>query len=535
MEKGRMNRLGAKRGLLFTGRKQLERCLVTAASALVVAVAVATAAVSAVAADSAGAAPEPQQETTPVDVLLAFDTTASMRESLERARTEGVAIVKDIVEILPGTRLGVVSFRDFQNPAGEYEVLQPLTVSREEAEAGLQKLRTARNPIPHNGLAESYNLLFRNSYSDATLGWRTDSRKIVVVFGDAEPYGAGASGIEGCVDKRKDPHGLDTATELAAMRDAKRTLVMIRQVSSATSVTLDCYRSLAARAYVGGSAADVSASGFGTRVTELVARAYAPVSLAPDRRFALRGGTIGFTVSLRNPNDETVILDELSITLPPRFSYRRRTTTGAGEPARNGQILTWPLHRSLAPGARAAIHVVAAAPRAVSKRDHVAGATATVTGANGLSVLARVAAPGVRVGAPARRISFSMQGADRPGSGARAVRGSGGSTRGRAARSLLQFSSRGRVVAVRVTGVAALRLGSPSVLRVTGTVVAARRMPGCPRGASVVATLTDSNALHGDGRVSDRIVARLPGACAGAAGTWANAGGATARVTVGLS
>jgi hypothetical protein len=73
------------------------------------------------------------------------------------------------------------------------------------------------------------------------------------------------------------------------------------------------------------------------------------------------------------------------------------------------------------------------------------------------------------------------------------------------------------------------------VLRVIGTVVAARRMPGCPRGASVVAILTDSNALHGDGRVSDRIVARLPGACASAAGTWANAGGATARVTVGLS
>ena len=525
-----------KGGLVFGIKRRHPRGLRTACSSLILAVAVAMTALSATAADGSGDAPDTQQATTPVDVVLAFDTTASMKESLERARSEGVALLQDIIAVLPGTRLGVVSFRDYMNPAGEYEVLQPLTPDRAATEAALKKLKTARNPIPGNGLAESYNLAFHNSYSDETLGWRADSRKVLLVFGDAEPYGAGASAIEGCADKRKDPHGLDTATELAAMREAKRTLIMIRQVSPATSVTLECYQSLVRRAYDGGTAADGSGPGLAEHVTELVSRAYAPVALTPDRRLALRGGTIGFTVSLRNPNDQTIMLDELSITLPPRFSYRSRTTTGAGEPARKGQTLAWPLRRSLAPGARAAVHVVAAAPRSASARAHIARAAATVTSPNGESVIARGAAPSVRVGSVARRVSFSVRATDRPVSASRGARGSGSSAlHGRVAKSVLRFSARGRVVDVRVKRLDVVRLGSPSVLRLSGTVVAARRISGCAIGAAAVVTLTDSNALRSDGRVSDRVVARLSGACGRAGGTWANTGLASTSVVIGVS
>ena len=44
---------------------------------------------------------------------------------------------------------------------------------------------------------EAYNLVFQNS-SDPATGWRANSRKLVVVIGDAEPHGAGTAGFGGC-------------------------------------------------------------------------------------------------------------------------------------------------------------------------------------------------------------------------------------------------------------------------------------------------------------------------------------------------
>ena len=34
-----------------------------------------------------------------------------------------------------------------------------------------------------------YNLVFHKSYADATIGWRTGTRKFVVVISDAQPHG----------------------------------------------------------------------------------------------------------------------------------------------------------------------------------------------------------------------------------------------------------------------------------------------------------------------------------------------------------
>jgi hypothetical protein len=107
-------------------------------------------------------------------------------------------------------------------------------------------------PSGGNDYPEAYNLVFQKS-TDAATGWRTGSRKLVVVIGDAEPHGAGTDGFAGCADHSADPHALSTKTVLAGMRAAQRTLIMVRQAATA-STSLQCYQSLAAAGYTGGAA-----------------------------------------------------------------------------------------------------------------------------------------------------------------------------------------------------------------------------------------------------------------------------------------
>jgi hypothetical protein len=148
------------------------------------------------------------------------------------------------------------------------------------------RIKTAYNPSPDNGPAESYNLAFRKSYSDERMGWRPDARRIVLVLGDAEPNGAGTEGLPGCRDRSRDPEGLSTRQELANMRATKRTLIMVREPSSEVSVSVQCYESLASGAYAGGLAEDAGEDLVST-IVELIQGAYAPLTLKPDLRAAV--------------------------------------------------------------------------------------------------------------------------------------------------------------------------------------------------------------------------------------------------------
>src|SRR6476646_2247147 len=168
---------------------------------------------------------------TPVDVEIAIDGTESMATAVAQAKTQGAQALSNLAALLPDTRFGIVVFRDHGNPAGEYQLLQPLTSDVGQADAALNRVTTHFNPSPNNGLAESYNLAFEQSYSDARMGWRPSARKIVVVLGDAEPNAAGTDGMPGCKDHSRDPEGLSTPHVLANMRANQLTLIMIRELS----------------------------------------------------------------------------------------------------------------------------------------------------------------------------------------------------------------------------------------------------------------------------------------------------------------
>jgi hypothetical protein len=71
---------------------------------------------------------------------------------------------------------------------------------------------------------------------------------------------------------------LNTATDLAGMATAGRTLVMIREVDGADSTSLACYSGLAAAAFSGGAAVDSGGSGLAAQIVTLINAAFANVN-----------------------------------------------------------------------------------------------------------------------------------------------------------------------------------------------------------------------------------------------------------------
>jgi lysophospholipase L1-like esterase len=160
-------------------------------------------------------------------------------------------------------RFAIVQFRDHTDSL-EYVVEQAFTADINLAQLAVARLNVAEgedNP-------EAYNLVF-NRARNPRLGWRKGSRRLLVVIGDAEPRGAGTAGIPGCRDTSADPRGYNTATELAKLKRARITLLMVLQTSSRSSAAIECYRSLAAGAYSGGGA---FAGGSGSDVAAAINR-----------------------------------------------------------------------------------------------------------------------------------------------------------------------------------------------------------------------------------------------------------------------
>jgi hypothetical protein len=185
-----------------------------------------------------------------LDIEIAIDTTSSMGASIAQAQADSKRLVEQVQSRYPGALFAVVQFKDSTDDP-EYQLLQPMTDDATKVDAAIDTLR----PAGGQDYPEAYNLVFQNSTTDPATGWRPNSRKLVVVIGDAEPHGAGTAGFAGCADTSADPHGLNTASVLASMKAAQRTLIMVRQAATA-STSLQCYESLAAAAFAGGAARD---------------------------------------------------------------------------------------------------------------------------------------------------------------------------------------------------------------------------------------------------------------------------------------
>jgi hypothetical protein len=510
----------------------------SAASICIVAAAALVAPFSGGTAGGALAKAPPQTPVEPeaqIDIELAFDTTASMGPSIERAKWDGASIMERVRDALPDTRFAVVSFRDYGNPSGDYEVLQPMTADLPAVQAAFTKLRPARNPSPLNTSAEEYNLVLHKSYTDAGIDWRSRARKVVVVIGDAQPHGAGTSGLRGCTDTSVDHYGLNTADVLAGMRAAERTLVMIRQSSPETTASLGCYEAMAERAYVGGATRNGGDADLANPILALIQSAVAPVTLGPDLGIALPGGSAGYTATVSNPNAFALSLRSVRVALPAGFRHRSDSSTGVlSSDAGARTKVSRPIERVIRPSEKVSVHFTVSAPKrrgrfaaqAVVQLQLPGGHEITSTGRASLRITPRprtlvVAARAQRPVQPSGAVALSgaVRIAFRPG--ARTLR-AGRLLAGR----LVLRSGPGRSLALRVRSFRIVAFGSPTVLRLKLEVERVRGMPGCSPRSSGSAILVDNQRFNATGLRRDTVVTRFSVNCRIGSGRWLNLGGA---------
>jgi hypothetical protein len=476
--------------------------------------------------DAAAAAPTaaPAQ----LDVEIAVDGTGSMGKVLAQTERDATGALQGVTALLPNTHFAVVVFRDFNNPAGEYELLQQMTSDRAQVGHALSRIKTSSNPTRGNGSAESYNLAFHKSYSDPAIGWRPEARKVVVVLGDAEPNGAGTAGLPGCKDGSLDPHGLSTPRELEHMRSTRRTLVMVREVSPYTTAALRCYQSLAAGAFAGGIARDAGSTDVASTIAALVQSVYAPLTLTPDLGLALPGQRTGYTIAVPNPNSFPLLIDSLGLNLPSTaFRYLSRTTSGStsAEPTRAGGTLLWSLAMPLASRQRVRVHVLVRAPRKIGTYKSMA--TIHVRTDNGDELTTQSLVRTLRVQRRVHAIAVHVRGWSTSGS---ALRGSASARFAPGVRHLPGVApARGAFVlrrpgsafVLRATRVQLERLAEPTRVRVAVRVLAARGAR-CRRGARGTLLVLGSPLLRRDGSTHDVLVLKLPRQCGGTAIRFSN-------------
>jgi hypothetical protein len=454
----------------------------------------------------------------PVDVEIAVDGTGSMATAIAQAKSEGARALSGVASLLPDSRFAVVVFRDHGNPAGEYQLLQPLTSDVEKVDGALKRVTTHSNPSPQNGLAESYNLAFQQSYRDARIGWRASARKIVVVLGDAEPNGAGTAGLPGCHDQSRDPESLSTPRELANMRAANLTLIMIRERSSGLSVSLQCYESIAKGAFVGGAARDANADISGMIVEEIV-DAYAPVTVKNDLGVALRNDSTGYTITVRNPNAQALKIKSLAFELPSSGFRYLRSSIAPTRPVQAGLRLSWALNTSLGPRQRLGFHVVLRTPGRVGRYRSNVSTQFETAGGSELNSHRPAGLLSVRQSIHTLHLFFRKRSA-----AANTLTGRAGVRFGRwrglpavgPARGRLIFRRGTKSVALQAAGLRLDSLAVPMRTRLRLRIIASAGYRRCPLGARATLRVTDSNNLRQDGRTT-RLALSLPSACGGKA------------------
>jgi len=124
------------------------------------------------------------------DVLMAFDTTGSMKDVLDAAKQHGVQVMQELNSLIADVEFGVVDFRDYPiAPFGDrgdwpYRLRQSITGDRSRVQDAINAMRAGGG----NDNPESYTRVLYESYRDSNVHWRSNSRRFLIVFGDEFPH-----------------------------------------------------------------------------------------------------------------------------------------------------------------------------------------------------------------------------------------------------------------------------------------------------------------------------------------------------------
>jgi hypothetical protein len=134
------------------------------------------------------------------DVVFAFDCTGSMSDAIGVAETQAVSIMNTLGTLITDVQFGVISFMDYPHsyssfgysaaygdPAyGDYayKLDQPITADKTAVSNAIGSLLIgygADGP-------QDYARIFFESYSDASIGWRTGAKHFLIILGDSVPH-----------------------------------------------------------------------------------------------------------------------------------------------------------------------------------------------------------------------------------------------------------------------------------------------------------------------------------------------------------
>lgn len=205
------------------------------------------------------------------DIEIAIDTTGSMAPAISQAKAQATNLVNEVKAEIPDAQFAVVDFRDSTDGPAEYQVRTPMTGTAATVQAAINTMSAGGG----GDFPEAYNLVFNKAYNPLTagaIGWRSGSRKFVVVIGDAPPHGAVPAGYSNCFDSSPDPHGFNTATELKGLAAAQRTLFMVATNDSIKR----CYDQLVVGGFSGSASVKLGSS-FSKQIVDLIKAASATV------------------------------------------------------------------------------------------------------------------------------------------------------------------------------------------------------------------------------------------------------------------
>lgn len=136
----------------------------------------------------------PPPSTEPLDILLLFDATMSMRDVIETVRARAGEIMQALARISTNCAFGVASFGDYPPYGHPWSLHQDLTLDHALATRALQAISLENG----GDIPEAYS---RALYESQFLSWRPAARRFIVLFGDApahdgEFYGKPEFGID---------------------------------------------------------------------------------------------------------------------------------------------------------------------------------------------------------------------------------------------------------------------------------------------------------------------------------------------------
>jgi len=208
-----------------------------------------------------------------LDVVFAFDLTGSMGGT--------VSILDETTRRVSGAQFGLVSFRDYPfSPYGgagdwAYRVEQAVTSARGSVEAAIAGMTTGGG----GDGAESYTrVTFEAAHPDNSMGWRSEARKVLIMFGDNYPHDddlseggvpapPGSPWVTGVPPTYLDPgrsgdtgsdidtsDNIDWQETLIALRDSDISMIYVGNATSDTAPLIRHWENWGNRTAYGGTA-----------------------------------------------------------------------------------------------------------------------------------------------------------------------------------------------------------------------------------------------------------------------------------------